>query len=360
MTILEFIHQLRTFTPEEKYLREYYLSNGTYHPVNETLAKVINGTIHAPLENKSEASSPINPDTLFHNGFFTSKDIPIFGESLFINENDDIVLEKHVRFFYPLPHRHEFFEFIYVLEGSCANLINDVDIHMKKGDLCILPPQVIHSISVNSDSIIVNLLIRNSTFHEVFNVIQSDNHVLAKYFNDIRYSTSFHHYLMFKTGNDESIANYIVVMYMQQNESKAFHQIIIDGLFVALCGTLMQSHEKDILFPNSFYEQQNIMPIVVNYIKNNYIDITLTQVAEHFHMSPQYLSRKIKQFTSRNFQDILTEIKMENAIKLLDFPDLTINSIGEKLGYSDSNYFMKVFKKNYGCTPSEYRDRKKR
>jgi AraC-like DNA-binding protein len=64
----------------------------------------------------------------------------------------------------------------------------------------------------------------------------------------------------------------------------------------------------------------------------------------------------LKKHTGRSFTQILTEAKMDCATKMLQHWDISVQAISDQLGYNESAHFMKVFKKHYGCTPTQYRN----
>lgn len=84
-------------------------------------------------------------------------------------------------------------------------------------------------------------------------------------------------------------------------------------------------------------------------------DVSLTLLAEEFHLNPQYISQLFKNEIGVNFLAYLTNIRMEKAKKLLLSTALSITDIAERSGYSDYRVFTKVFKKSEGVTPSQYR-----
>jgi Response regulator containing CheY-like receiver domain and AraC-type DNA-binding domain len=93
------------------------------------------------------------------------------------------------------------------------------------------------------------------------------------------------------------------------------------------------------------------------YIKSNYSkSITLEDVAREINVSPQYLSKLFKEETGENFIDYLTGIRIRIAKTILESEELSIKEICYSIGYSDPNYFSRIFKKNVGVTPTEYKD----
>ena len=84
-------------------------------------------------------------------------------------------------------------------------------------------------------------------------------------------------------------------------------------------------------------------------------DISLSILAEEFHLSAQYISQLFKSEIGVNFLSYLTGIRMEKAKKLLLSTALSIAEVSELSGYGDYRVFTKVFKKSEGVTPSQYR-----
>lgn len=83
-------------------------------------------------------------------------------------------------------------------------------------------------------------------------------------------------------------------------------------------------------------------------------DLNLEDVSKELHISPQYLSRLYKNETGENFIERLTAVRIENAKKLLKENRYSIKEVCYMSGYSDPNYFSKLFRKNVGVSPTEY------
>ena len=84
-------------------------------------------------------------------------------------------------------------------------------------------------------------------------------------------------------------------------------------------------------------------------------DMSLSVLSEEFHLSAQYISQLFKSEIGVGFLNYLTNIRMEQAKKLLLSTDLSIAEVAERSGYGDYRVFTKVFKKTEGITPSQFR-----
>ncbi len=99
-----------------------------------------------------------------------------------------------------------------------------------------------------------------------------------------------------------------------------------------------------------------IIQLSVIFIQHNYYkDLNLEAIAKEVYITPSYLSLLFKQELNINFVDYLNKVRVEKACKLLKDIRLKVYDIAARVGYNDTKYFCKVFKKNTGVTPSQYR-----
>ena len=98
--------------------------------------------------------------------------------------------------------------------------------------------------------------------------------------------------------------------------------------------------------------------VIKDYIDRNYKkDISAKDVAGMLGYSDVYFSKVFKQLFDDNFINYLTKIRIDRAKVLLKDVSFNIKEVGKSVGYADSNYFTKVFKRSIGISPSEYRSK---
>ena len=110
--------------------------------------------------------------------------------------------------------------------------------------------------------------------------------------------------------------------------------------------------------PDDAENSQNalVMAHVRRYLEDNYMfDISLDSVGEILHISPAYLSAQFKKYQKMNFLDCLTELRINAAKELLADPLRSTAEVASMVGYDDSSYFARAFKKRTGMTPTQYR-----
>lgn len=100
---------------------------------------------------------------------------------------------------------------------------------------------------------------------------------------------------------------------------------------------------------------QNLELKVKSYIEERlFDDLSLEMVAEYMNVSSNYLGKLFKKTTGIKFIEYLTERRLTEAVKLLKDKQLSVNEIANRLGYSSTNHFIRIFKEKYGETPKQY------
>lgn len=119
-------------------------------------------------------------------------------------------------------------------------------------------------------------------------------------------------------------------------------------------------HESDFAFMASQINDK-VTAKILKYVTENMgnPDLKIDDIAEAMGMSRSVLYAKIKQSVSMTPIDFVRHIRIMRASELLQQTDDTLASISFEVGFSDPKYFSKVFKKEMGIVPSEYRERTK-
>lgn len=104
--------------------------------------------------------------------------------------------------------------------------------------------------------------------------------------------------------------------------------------------------------------KRKIIQQVIDYTNRLYNEkITLSTAAEYVYLNSSYLSKLFYEEVGENFTRYLMKIRIKKAKELLADPRIRIYEAGEKVGYSDVKYFVKIFKDMEGITPADYRER---
>lgn len=105
----------------------------------------------------------------------------------------------------------------------------------------------------------------------------------------------------------------------------------------------------------------NISDRVVEYVLNcpteEFQNLTVSGLAGRFHVNRCYLSRKFKADKEFTLCEFLVREKLFRAVGILkEEAHLTIKDLSEKMGFANSNYFIRIFKRHFGTSPGRYRE----
>ena len=101
---------------------------------------------------------------------------------------------------------------------------------------------------------------------------------------------------------------------------------------------------------------ENVMDEILYFIRQNYREnLKLETIAPLFGYNSSYLGKVFNRKVGMNFNAYLDEVRIEAAKKLLASEDMKVYEVSDLVGYSNTDYFHKKFRKYVGMTPAEYR-----
>ena len=282
---------------------------------------------------------------------------PQFEDSFFFDMHDphSIVVQKHNRYSPALLHKHTYFELFYIFSGSCKQHISNRDIELHTGDICIVPPGIEHSVTINDDSIGFNIMIRKSTLFNIFSNFLQNQNILSFFFMNHIYARNANDYIIFHTNKDYEIQRAFLYMYLEDINKEIYHNQMISHTLMLVFGLLIRYYENSVETPAFAHKTDVQRFALLQFIQENYTSVTLDEIAARFHYTPEYTSKLIKETTGMTFTDILQQVRLEKAQDMLANTNLSVASISESVGYSSPVYFIKLFKNYTDMTPSAYR-----
>ncbi|WP_339308211.1 response regulator [Paenibacillus sp. FSL R5-0519] len=106
----------------------------------------------------------------------------------------------------------------------------------------------------------------------------------------------------------------------------------------------------------SLDEQHDVIHQIKTFVSANLHCLSLQSIADHVCLHPVYVSKLFKQFQGISLSEYILSVKMELALYLLNHSQDKVYEISDKLGYANSQYFIKVFRDKFGMTPQDYRE----
>ncbi len=276
-------------------------------------------------------------------------------EERFFPPDCDIEMRRPPRYYPLFYHKHDFFEFIYVLKGSCRQYLQYDSVLLKEGDLFMMSPDLIHGIQTQKDGLILNVLVRRSTFLDIFMNTIRENSVISLFFQSNMYAKKKIPYILFHTADSRLISDYLVDMYAERERHDPYSSQMMYHLLCMIFTELIRSHTADMEMPPQTQKQHASTGALIDYIVCHYTDLSLQQLGEVFGYTPQYCTRLIREATGLSYQQFLTNIRIHHGEQLLKSTSLTIAQIAEDTGYQNPETFIRAFRRAKGCPPGAYR-----
>lgn len=242
---------------------------------------------------------------------------------------------------YP-PHGHEFFEFEIIISGKGMHTYNDTTYEVSAGDAYLISYRDFHAFSATTDITLLSLQFNGSVLAEEINSYLSLNYNRFK--------------CKFNAHETEEIINILDTIANEINEKELYGDIVIKNAISMLTVKVLR---------NSSYTEMPFTPslvqLAIGYINQNFKhDISLSDIAKEFSVTPNYMGTLILKWTGCTFSEYINTMRTDYASNLLTSSDLSVKEIAFSSGYNSVEYFSYVFKKITGKTPLKFRsDRKK-
>ena len=250
-------------------------------------------------------------------------------------------------------HCHPEIEITYVKEGSMHYRINNRSFHLKEGDIIFCNSNALHAgdmenhedcsyITLTFDPNLIYGFVQSTICTRYVDPVIQNLAVCAVH---IDYSEKWH----------ETFRDRMLEVISLDKKKPDFYELDI-SIRMQLLWRLLVEHlpHQTVSTTSDFTEYERIRRIL-SYIEQNYMNqITLDDISEHIHLCESECTRLFKRHMNTTLFSFLQEYRIERSLEYLNTKE-SISSIAEKTGFSDSNYYSKVFSKIKGCSPREYR-----
>ncbi len=249
----------------------------------------------------------------------------------YAGEPDDIVFPEHY---------HNFFEIYYIENGDCDYFIDNKSYKLIPGDLVLIPEGIIHN----------TLYIKNKPSRILINCTR-------KYIPSSVLSLFSKRKYLYRNPEIKDTLHKLLNTIGEEYKSSDEYSDDVIRCHMELFFFLMarnKNHYTDSLSQSSFIEKA-----LTFILKNLSSDISLSEIAKRFSVSPEHFSRRFKKEIGMNFNEYVSKLRLTKAESLLKQEKrIPIAEIAAECGFSDSNYFSVKFKKRYGVSPKTMQTKK--
>ena len=251
-------------------------------------------------------------------------------------------------------HWHPEIEITYVQKGTMCYKVNHMVYHLKEGDIVFNNSGALHSgtmenqkdcayIPVTFDSRLIYGFFQSTVNSKYVDPVIQDSMLPAICIDQSEpWHKPFREYLLRIIDLDE--------------KKPDFYELDITICLQSMWRLLLEhiTYEPQASRENSL-EYDRIKKIL-SYLEENYQNkITLNDIAGHIHLCESECTRLFKRHMNTTLFAFLQEYRIERSLEFLQ-DDQPVSAVADKAGFSDPNYYSKVFAKIKGCSPREYRN----
>ncbi|EDY83866.1 transcriptional regulator, AraC family protein [Verrucomicrobiia bacterium DG1235] len=254
------------------------------------------------------------------------------------------------------PHKHNFFEIVYVEKGSGLQCINHHEFEYQEGNIFLLPPLDCHSFRIKEPS---RFYFVRFTDHYFLN-----NEGLTDYnawFDRVTYILANYNKVPGDIIASERERKYIIdsikSIYQEFLTADGYSESIITSTVASILNLLARSIEKR--YVDQANAVDNRFGEILRFINTNIGDsgkLKAQALAERFRISPSYFSEYFKKNAGVSLKDYVMEAKLRVVETKVLHRDMSLKEVAYQLGFTDSSHLAKTFKKIYGMTVSEFKD----
>ena len=244
-------------------------------------------------------------------------------------------------------HDHSAVEILLTLEGMVTYTIEDKIYQVRKGEILIVPPDTLHSLTMGEGSSRYLFLFESDAI-----MTMRDIKSMAMYFHK-----PFH----LRDGSDAHVR--IRELLLRAREAYEKRELMWNTMcyscILRVYATLGQRYLSGIK-PRTGDNMRNMDSEVINavmtYINNHYREeLSLEDVAKFAGFSRYYFSRSFKRKTGYSFKDYLCQKRLQVAMDLLIRTNRSMRDVAIESGFGSVATFNRVFREKKGCTPTQYR-----
>jgi len=251
--------------------------------------------------------------------------------------------------------RNNFFELIYIVDGTGTQIINNNKFQYRKGNLFLVTPQDVHSFEISTPTKFFFLRFNEYYIKANSQNGQSETVLRMEY---ILQNASHRPGCILKNKIDKPLIGSLVESIInEQSNQQIYHQKITEQIVNAIITVVARNIALKL--PKNIKETTGEMVLeILHYIQENIYDpkkLKANIISEHFNISLHYLGKYFKKQTGETLQEYISNYKLRLIEARLLNSDMRINEIADELHFSDESHLNKVFRKHKGINPSEFR-----
>ncbi|MBB3700195.1 helix-turn-helix domain-containing protein [Flammeovirga yaeyamensis] len=254
------------------------------------------------------------------------------------------------------PHKHNFFEIVYIEKGSGYQCINDHEFEYKEGNIFLLPPLDCHSFKIKETT---RFMFIRFTDHYFMNSDGKTDY--NRWFEQISYIIAHYNKVAGDIISSESERQFLIqnlnMIYRESLKTDVYSKSIINSILVTVLELLGRNIEEKYLKETQISDSK--FTEILRFINQNITNteqLKIPYLAEKFNVSKTYFSEYFKKNAQMSLVDYIIKAKLRIVETKIKHTDLSLKEIAYQLNFTDSSHLSKSFKKMYGMSIRDFRN----
>lgn len=258
-------------------------------------------------------------------------------------------------------HTHDFVEIIYVTEGTGIHLFQNQEMQIREGDIFIIHRHVPHGYRrlPNTPMTVNNVIFDPYYFEQELSYMAGVNGFLDFYYVEpfLREQTRVSSFMNLNKLERSQAIGILDSLVREDTERESNYELMIRTHLVQLFIYLSRCYERSSKKPMAGMDNEAaLFRTVCAFTKQHYAQpLSLAQVSGLCNLSQTTFTTKFKQQVGMTFIEFRNRIRLQEAKKLLETSPGKIMAISLEVGFEDLSFFNRMFKREFGMTPSAYR-----
>jgi AraC-like DNA-binding protein/mannose-6-phosphate isomerase-like protein (cupin superfamily) len=259
------------------------------------------------------------------------------------------VFDANRHFAVEYPHRHDFFEILYLAKGTGKYLADGNKYEIEPPCVFFMSPGQVHSIDFSHD-IEGYIFLFASDFYQI-NQRNPNRLIEFPFFFTIRKDNPP---LILEKAGDIQFLESLFIKAIESTQTENVSLSLLRsflGLILTFCASLYPYNKKQLQGKGHIVVKRFFQLLEENYSKN----LSVAEYADMMALTPNHLTQTVHQQTGKTSSQIIKAKQILEIKRLLIYTNLSVTEIATRMGFADQSYFAKFFKRETSLSPLQFR-----
>lgn len=243
-------------------------------------------------------------------------------------------------------HWHDFCEIEVITGGSGQHLVDGICYPLHRGCAYLLTAKDFHNVREDPNDPL-----------SLYNINFSDQILPAELANEFNRSDDLF-CVTFSEEDTRKIEQLTEDLLREYESDQPFRDNMMLARFEELIIRIIRQKQAEKHSDPAARREHTSLPVnqVISYLKKNFREsVTLSQCARMVYLTPNYFGELFRNSVHMSFSDYLKHLRFDHAVNLLNSTEESVDRISQLSGFHSAAYFIVLFRKHFGITPSQYR-----